>query len=390
MINMNKKMKYSLFGVIIVIACLTGLYLADSHSVSGKFPNDLALGKESDEQLTPDERAEKIVAKMTDSQKIGQLMMIGIQAPNLDQDARYMFTEFSCGNVILFDRNMQTPEQVKSLTDDIKRVVTGTCGVLPLIAVDQEGGSVMRMKGSLPDMPSAEAIGGESVETGEKWAVKTGEALRKIGINTNFAPVVDLDAAYHRSYGKTPEQVVPFAEAVIRGYTSTGIKTSLKHFPGIGKVKTDPHIDGDVVNITRTELEKEDGKPFRDLIAKTNPENTFIMVSNVTFPNLDGENPACLSKAIMTDLLRNDYGFKGLILSDDMEMGSISKHYQFRDVGVKAIEAGADIILVCHDYEHEQEVFNGLLSAYRNGKLDKRQIDEKVKRIIKIKLSLIQ
>ena len=301
-----------------------------------------------------------------------------------------MFTEFSCGNVILFDRNMQTPEQVKSLTDDIKRVVTGTCGVLPLIAVDQEGGSVMRMKGSLPDMPSAEAIGGESVETGEKWAVKTGEALSKIGINTNFAPVVDLDAAYHRSYGKTPEQVVPFAEAVIRGYTSTGIKTSLKHFPGIGKVKTDPHIDGDVVNITRAELEKEDGKPFRDLIAKTNPENTFIMVSNVTFPNLDRENPACLSKAIMTDLLRNDYGFKGLILSDDMEMGAISKHYQFRDVGVKAIEAGADIILVCHDYEHEQEVFNGLLSAYRNGKLDKRQIDEKVKRIIKIKLSLIQ
>ena len=145
-----------------------------------------------------------------------------------------------------------------------------------------------------------------------------------------------------------------------------------------------------MVNITRAELEKEDGKPFRDLIAKTNPENTFIMVSNVTFPNLDGENPACLSKAIMTDLLRNDYGFKGLILSDDMEMGAISKHYQFRDVGVKAIEAGADIILVCHDYEHEQEVFNGLLSAYRNGKLDKRQIDEKVKRIIKIKLSLIQ
>lgn len=390
MINMNKKMKYSLFGVIIAIVCLTGLYLADSHSVSGKFPHELALGKESDEQLTPDERAEKIVAKMTDSQKIGQLMMIGIQTPNLDQDARYMFTEFSCGNVILFDRNMQTPEQVKSLTDDIKRVVTGTCGVLPLIAVDQEGGAVIRMKGSLPDMPSAEVIGSESVETGEKWAVKTGEALRKIGINTNFAPVVDLDAAYHRSYGKTPEQVVPFAEAVIRGYTSTGIKTSLKHFPGIGKVKTDPHIDGDVVNITRAELEKEDGKPFRDLIAKTNPENTFIMVSNVTFPNLDGENPACLSKAIMTDLLRNDYGFKGLILSDDMEMGAISKHYQFRDVGVKAIEAGADIILVCHDYEHEQEVFNGLLSAYRNGKLDKRQIDEKVKRIIKVKLSLIQ
>lgn len=338
-----------------------------------------------DPVLTPKEKANRIVAQMTDSQKIGQLMMIGIYGTSLNGDSRYMLTEFPNGNVILFDRNMETPEQVKQLNADIQKTVKQSTGVPAFIGVDQEGGQVARMETYMPPMPAAAVLGQQSPAVAADWARQTGRKLKDIGFNTNFAPVVDLAGAYQRSYGNTPQEVIPFAKTVIDAYKETGIFTSLKHFPGIGKVKTDPHIDGDVVNISRADLDVQDGKPYKDLIPQID-NTTFIMVSNVTFPGLDPNVPACLSKTIMTDVLRHDYGYQGLILTDDMEMGAMAKHYPFSEMGVKAIQAGADIVLVCQDYGHEQEVYNGLLKAYRNGDLDKTMVDEKVRRIVEVKL----
>lgn len=338
-----------------------------------------------DPVLTPKEKANRIVAQMTDSQKIGQLMMIGIYGTSLNGDSRYMLTEFPNGNVILFDRNMETLEQVKQLNADIQKTVKQSTGVPAFIGVDQEGGQVARMETYMPPMPAAAVLGQQSPAVAADWARQTGRMLKDIGFNTNFAPVVDLAGAYQRSYGNTPQEVIPFAKTVIDAYKETGIFTSLKHFPGIGKVKTDPHIDGDVVNISRADLDVQDGKPYKDLIPQID-NTTFIMVSNVTFPGLDPNVPACLSKTIMTDVLRHDYGYQGLILTDDMEMGAMAKHYAFSEMGVKAIQAGADIVLVCQDYGHEQEVYNGLLKAYRNGDLDKTMVDEKVRRIVEVKL----
>lgn len=339
-------------------------------------------------ELSPEEKVDKILSTMTDSQKIGQLIMISINGPTLDADARYMMTEFPCGNVILFDRNMNTPEQVTKLNKDIFKTIFAQSKIPPFIAIDQEGGMVMRMENYMPALPSAEKVGTESIESAKNLSIQTGKALKSMKFNLNFAPVVDLDAAYHRSYGKTPETVISFAKTVIECYRSTGIKTTLKHFPGIGKVKVDPHFDGDTVNLTHEELNQEDGRPFKELIAQTDPNETFIMVSNVTFPALDPSNPACISKIIMTDLLQTEYGYEGIILTDDMEMGAMSKHYSFAEMGVKAISAGADLILVCQDYSHAQEVFNGLLKAYRLGLLDHNLIDSKVKKILLAKQNL--
>lgn len=339
--------------------------------------------------LTLDEKVDKTVAGMTDSQKIGQLMMIGIGGTTVDNDARYMLTEFPNGNVILFDRNMNNPGQVKALNKEITAAIKDNTGVIPFIAVDQEGGAVLRMENYMPKMPSAETLGQGTLDHAKEWANTNGNALKQLGFNINFAPVVDLDGAYHRSYGKTPDKVIQYADATIQGYTNAGVKTCLKHFPGIGKVKTDPHLDGDVVNLSRTELDKEDGKPYIELFKKLNPDQTFVMVSNVTFPQIDKVNPACISPAIMTKLLQKDYGYKGLIFTDDMEMGAMAKHYSFDEMGIKAIQAGADIILVCQDYGHEQKVFNGLLKAYRNGTVDKSLVDEKVKKIVKVKMQMM-
>ena len=382
-IRMHKLYKQIGGGLLLALA---GLVVA---GCSFCFPlKTVAQGENIDSEngLTLETQAEKLVSRMSDSQKIGQLLMIGIQGTALDQDSRYMLSEFPNGNVILFDRNMKTPEQVQQLTAEIQKQVKAAAGVPAFIGVDQEGGQVRRMETYMPDMPAAAVLGKQSPDVTYRWAVETGKSLRQMGINVNFAPVVDLDGAYQRSYGKTPEEVIPFAKKAIQGYTETGILTSLKHFPGIGKVKTDPHLDGDVVLLNRQELDQLDGKPFRTLIDEMDADKTFVMVSNVTFPNLGQNVPACLSKVIMTDILRKSYGYQGLILTDDMDMGAMAKHYPFSEMGVKAIEAGADIVLVCQDYGHAQQVFNGLLKAYRAGTIDQKMVDEKVRHIVMVKL----
>lgn len=371
--------------VLIITGCL--IAMAAAGCVSLRTPYTATASSSAENQTSAEEKTDEIFRHMTDREKIGQLLMIGIGGPALDDDAKAMLTDIPVGNVILFDRNMQNPDQVKQLNQDISQTIYKQAGVRPFIGVDQEGGKVVRMRDHFMTMPSASEVGKGTLEGASDLSCKAGRALRNMGFNLNFAPVADLGLAGGRSYGNTPEEVVPYAEETIKGYKSQGIRTTLKHFPGIGKVKTDPHIDGDVVDISHDEFDREDGRTFREIIKNTDPRYTFVMVSNVTYPQIDPDNPACISKTIMEDILRKEYGYRGIILTDDMEMGAMAKHYAFKDMGVKAIEAGADIVLVCHVYEHQKEVYNGLLEAYENGTLDRHMVDEKVKKIIRAKLA---
>lgn len=336
---------------------------------------------------TVEEKAAAMVQQMSPEKRVGQLMMVGILAPTLDTDASWQLSQYPMGNIILFDRNMESPDQVKQLTAAVTKAVTDNTGVAPFIGVDQEGGQVLRMRSQFPAVPSEAAIGqtGNPAEA-KQWAMTTGKALKDMGITVNFAPVVDLGSSAERSYSDDPDTVIAFAKEAIAGYTESHVWSALKHFPGIGKVKTDPHIDGDSVTESQDILDQQDLRPFRELIPQLHPDGTFIMVSNVTFPALDPNVPACVSKPIMTDLLRNQYQYKGLIVSDDMEMGAMAKHYAFRDMGVMAIKAGADMVLVCHDYGHERETYEGLLAEYKSNPDFQKLVDEKAQRIVLTKL----
>lgn len=338
-------------------------------------------------QVSLDDQAREIVSKMDDKQKIGQLMMIGIQGTSMDMTVNHLITDYKFGNIIFFDRNMDHPDKVKALSSALRSLIQKNSGVSPFIALDQEGGQVLRMREHFPAVPSEADLGQQDSSQAKDWALKTGNELMGLGITVDFAPVVDLGLARGRSYSSNPDAVIAYAEQACEGYKESGVFNSLKHFPGIGKAKIDPHIDGDSVTISREQMEKEDLKPFRELIKRVDPNETFIMVSNVTYPQLDNRYPACISEKIVTDLLRKEYGYKGLILSDDMEMGAMAKHYSFEQMGVMAIKAGVDIVLVCQEYEHEKEVYNGLLKAYQSGEISKEMIDEKVIRIVKTKLS---
>lgn len=340
-------------------------------------------------ELSPEEKVDKLVANMSDADKVGQLLMIGIHGKTLNDDAKFMLNEYRVGGIILFDRNMESKDQVKSLITDINK--TGkSAGLTPLfIGIDQEGGAVARMEDQLIKVPPAEELGKEPIEQAVSLAKQSGTELKDLGFNINFAPVADLGLTYGRSFSTNPDDVVRYASAVGKAYDEAGLWYSYKHFPGIGKTDVDLHADTSVVPVSKENLLNEDTKVFVDLIKQSKTNTYAIMVSHAMYPQIDAEHPSSLSKAIITDWLRKDMGYNGVVVTDDMDMGALAKHYTFGDMAVQSILAGSDILLVCHEYEHMQEAYNGLMKAVKDGSISKERLDESVKRILLMKMSKI-
>lgn len=338
-------------------------------------------------ELSPEEKVDKLVANMSDADKVGQLLMIGIHGKTLNDDAKFMLNEYRVGGIILFDRNMESKDQVKSLIVDINK--TGkSAGLTPLfIGIDQEGGAVARMEDQLIKVPPAEELGKEPIEKAVSLAKQSGTELKDLGFNINFAPVADLGLTYGRSFSTNPDEVVRYASAVGKAYDEAGLWYSYKHFPGIGKTDVDLHADTSVVPVSKETLLNEDTKVFVDLIKQSKPNTYAIMVSHAMYPQIDPDHPSSLSKAIITDWLRKDMGYNGVVVTDDMDMGALAKHYTFGDMAVQSILAGSDILLVCHEYEHMQEAYNGLMKAVKDGRISKERLDESVKRILLMKMS---
>lgn len=369
---------------IIIIAIIAGFTYS-----KGLFSQQAQATKEEpiamQQNLTIDEKVDKIVSSMSKTEKLGQMVMIGIHDTKVNDDSLYMLHQFHFGGVILFDRNMENPEQVKQLTSDLQAKADEK---IPLfIGIDEEGGDVVRMADKLTPPPSQQEVG----QTGDpnqakEYAIKTAKELKNMGINLNFAPVADVGSNDRRSFSTDPAIVTNFVKAAANGYEQENMFYSLKHFPGIGKGQVDSHVEISSIDADKNTLLAEDLVPFKTIIDENQPENYFILVSHLKYPALDPDNPASLSKNIMTDLLRNELGYQGIIITDDMEMGAVANHNDFKAIGVKAVQAGADIVMVCHEYEHQKDVYLGLLDAVDNGTISQERIDQSVKRIVKAKL----
>lgn len=378
--------KQKIIGIVIIIVIILAILGINNRNI---FNDDEQVIQDKQqikqENLTIDEKVDKIVESMSQTEKLGQMVMIGIQGTKVDDDSLYMLNQYHMGGVILFDRNMESPEQVKQLTSDLQAQSNEK---VPLfIGIDEEGGDVVRMAEKLTPPPSQKEIGATGdIEQAKTWAVKTAKSLKDMGVNVNFAPVADVGSNDKRSYSTDTNTVIDFVRAATKGYQQENIIYSLKHFPGIGKGRVDSHVDSSSIDVTKEILMAEDIIPFKTIIDENEPNDYFILVSHLKYPALDEEYPASLSSKIMTDLLRNELGYKGIIITDDMEMGAVANHNDFRSIGVKSVKAGADIVLVCHEYEHQQEVYLGLLDAVNSGEISQERIDESVKRIIKVKL----
>ena len=378
----NKKL---LLGILIIIGaiCVGFAYNKIIHKTANNTNEEVPVAEQ--QNLTIDEKVDKIVASMSKTEKLGQMVMIGIHDTKVNDDSLYMLHQFHFGGVILFDRNMENPEQVKQLTSDLQAKADEK---IPLfIGIDEEGGDVVRMADKLTPPPSQQEVGqtGDPNQAKEN-AINTAKELKNMGINLNFAPVADVGSNDRRSFSTDPAIVTNFVKAAASGYEQENMLYSLKHFPGIGKGQVDSHVEISSIDADKNTLLAEDLVPFKTVIDENQPENYFILVSHLKYPALDPDNPASLSKNIMTDLLRNELGYKGIIITDDMEMGAVANHNDFKTIGVKAVQAGADIVMVCHEYEHQQDVYLGLLDAVDNGEISQERIDQSVKRIVKAKL----
>lgn len=389
---MDKKVKRRLIAFVVLVFLLVGgifvFSFISKEPELPEMPRVVITGQEEKSQLTIDEQVDEIVSTMSTTEKVGQLMMIGVQGTKANGDALYVLHQFHYGGIILFDRNLESKAQTKVLVEALQ---AGANEKLPLfVAIDEEGGMVVRGKEFITPPPSQEKVGqmGEP-ERARQLAKDTAAELKSLGINVNFAPVADVGAGNGRSYSKDSYETFKFVNAAGAGYKESGIFYALKHFPGIGRGLVDSHEEISSIEASESELRKSDLVPFRKMIDDTDKGqglDYMVMVGHLNYPAFDPDHPASLSRKIITEMLREGMGYQGIIITDDLEMGAIANHQSFRQAGVSAMEAGVDIVLVCHDYQHAEDAYMGILEAVQSGKISNKRLEESVRRVVKAKL----
>ena len=339
--------------------------------------------KKSSAQIKPDP-VEELLKSMSLAEKVGQMMIVGIHGTTINDDIKFILNQYHYGGIIFFDRNMENKAQVKKLADDLQAVANQK---LPLfIALDEEGGRVARMKHDLEVMPSQQEIGiSGDVNQAYDYAKRTARNLREIGVNINFAPVADVGSD-KRSFSTDPNITAEFVSSAAKGYDAEKFLYCLKHFPGIGKSKVDPHKAISEINDDKNILDAVDLLPFKKVLSEHDNSNFMVMMGHLKYPALDAENPASISPAIITGLLREELNFNGVIITDDLEMGATNNYHD--NIGVNAIKAGIDIALVCHEYPSQEKVYLSILEAVQRGEISEERINESVRRILKMKLNL--
>ena len=313
--------------------------------------------------------------------------MIGIRGTYLDEETRTHLREISPGGIILFSRNIKSRDQVKSLIREIKKEVTPP----PLLAIDHEGGLVIRFFREVSIMPGNMALGAVgSPELAYRQGALTAQELKSMGFDINLAPVVDVATNADnpgitiRSLGADPKKVAELAVGLIQGTQSSGVGAVVKHFPGKGEASKDAHFDLPKVDLAWDEMETTHLLPFRECIKSG---VTGIMSSHVIYSNLPevAEVPATFSQKLINDYLRQELGFEGMIFSDDLEMGAIRKFFLFEEAVVKTIQAGHDMVLICSDYEKQRSALQSLITACEQDKNILLGMEDSLERIQRLR-----
>jgi beta-N-acetylhexosaminidase len=332
-------------------------------------------------------------------QQVGQFLFIGLPGTEFDEETRALVEYVKPGGIIIFGRNVAGPEQLRTLLDNVREVVPTP----PLIGIDQEGGLVDRLRRIFTPMPSARTIR----QHGDLAAARalgriTGEVLRMLGFNINFAPVMSImtedrdllsNGLYSRSFGRSPGEVLGYTTVYMRGLQGTGMMGCLKHFPGIGAGEVDSHEEMPVVRLSHDALIAQDLAPYIELFQRRDDRVRCVMVSHGGFPNIDIKEettggliePASLNYNIVTRLLREELGYKHLVVTDDLEMGAISRHCEIEDAVVRAALAGEDMCLICATPDTIKRGYDGLLAAAKNGALPEARIKQSLERIARTK-----
>ncbi|MFB9721853.1 glycoside hydrolase family 3 protein [Planobispora longispora] len=343
-------------------------------------------------------RVDAVLAKMSVEEKVGQLFMPVLYGPAADtvsgeNQARFgvgtpakMIAKYRPGGVILFPwaQNVKNVRQVVALTNGLQ---AASPRIPLLVGADQENGLVSRLAPLVTKFPGASVIGSTGDPSlARRAAEATGAELRALGVNLDFAPVADVNINPRnpvigpRAYGSDPKKVAPMVAAAVRGFHDAGIAATAKHFPGHGDTGVDSHTGLPVIRHSRAQWDRLDAPPFAAAIRE---DVDMIMSAHVVMPKLDPSgDPATLSKPILTGLLRQRLGFEGVVSTDALDMAGVRKKYGDGEVAVRAILAGADLLLMPPDY---RKAHAAVLAAVESGRIPAERLDESVRRLLTLK-----
>jgi len=299
---------------------------------------------------------------MSMEQLAGQRMMVGFDGKEFNEDLKYLIGKMHIGGLILFSRNLGTPDQIRNLCSDCQSLAA-ECNQPPLfIAIDQEGGVVARLKPPFTQFPGNPSI--SSLGDAVHFAVVTAKELMASGINMNMAPVMDLSPEgirsimAERSFGADPFFVSRMGTAVIDLMQEKGIMAVAKHFPGIGRTVVDSHMELPDLDTTMADLEKTDLIPFK---AAIDHQVAGIMLSHIRYTEIDPHHPASISPEITTNMLRKQLGYNGVVMTDDLDMGAIKQFQTIEPVMAHLLESDVDIAMICHKGPDIQTAYDTIL-----------------------------
>lgn len=335
----------------------------------------------------------KKLNEMTLEEKVGQVCMFGFDGLDLNDDIIHLIKKYKLGNVILFARNVKTPEQLFKLNQNLQKLALKEIGIPMLISIDQEGGMVTRIFNGATFFPGAMTISAtKHTKNAYEVGRKMGRELNLLGINMNLAPVLDVNnnpknpVIGVRSYSDDPKIVAKYGIEYIKGLQEEGVIATAKHFPGHGDTNVDSHLGLPVIHHGLERLEKIEFYPFKEAI-KAGIKG--VMSSHINFPMLThNDEPATLSKTIMTDLLRNEFKFDGLIISDGMGMKGVVDKYTTEEACVRALIAGINLVCVCHAHQPREATIEAIYQAIKDNRISIEMLDKHVEKILKYKVEL--
>jgi len=327
--------------------------------------------------------------------RVGRLFMAGMPGTSLDKHTDELIRDYGLSGVILFSRNIENPLQVARLCRDLQECAITYHGSPLFLAVDQEGGRVARLGKPFTSFPGNSAIGEDpqSVEKAEAFARVTAKEMSLVGLNMDFAPVVDVrkgDPEKHlagRTFGDEPQKVALLGRTVVKVLQENGVMATAKHFPGLGRTSLDPHHHLPMIAVDAAEMEEINLPPFRSAMEEG---VAAIMSAHAIYPVLDPDFPATMSHKILTNLVREKLGFEGLVITDDLEMGAIKKKWGTATGALASFKAGADILLICEDQSLVLESIRILKDKLVQGEMPFERLQQSLDRIERVKSSFFK
>jgi beta-N-acetylhexosaminidase len=323
------------------------------------------------------------ISNLSSEQIAGQRIMAGFEGTELSGGLKFLIDTVKVGGVILFSGNIKTPEQIKNLCLSVQDYAA-SCGQPPLIiSIDQEGGQVARLKEPFTVFPGNPAM--KTREDAEHFAATTASELYGVGINMNMAPVMDVvpegisGIMSGRVFGSDPAAVSDMGVAVIESLQRNKVMAVAKHFPGIGRTVLDSHLDLPLLNAGSGDLESFDLIPFKAAIRHS---VAGIMLSHILYAGIDDKWPASLSVKIARDLLRDSMGFDGIVMTDDLDMGAVKKHFDIKTSVGRILSAGIDMLLICHEGPDIETSFEEILKNMRDSEKIRKDAEKSTGRII--------